>query len=159
MSVDISPYSDVVVVNAPKVALELSLKLKSVTMDEQRKSFAGSALAGWFYLFRDGCQPNNVYECVVSTSHDDAIASVYKNHPIFTTPGQLMTARECLVRMLADKVGLSVENVGIDDPGRGRSLALPELSTGQLIDLLAERMGSSIIVTDNHAALDLGIPA
>ena len=55
-----------------------------------------------------------------------------------------------LIAAVAERVGLSVESAGVNDEGRGRMLGLAELSTGQLVDLLAERMGSSIVVPNNR---------
>ena len=88
-------------------------------------------------------------ETVVSPK-GDAITSVYMNHSIFASLGDLQRARTDLIAAVADRVGLSVESAGVNDEGRGRMLGLAELSTGQLVDLLAERMGSSIVVPNNR---------
>lgn len=148
----LSQYSDVVVVNGAKIALEIALTLKQLPMHVQRSSFAGSAETGHFYMHRLDKFPDTVFECVASPE-GDAITSLYKNHRIFGSAGELMRARRHLIDAIAAKVGLSVESIGVDDPGRGRALGLNELSTGQLIDTLAERMGQSILVTDSHSAV------
>jgi hypothetical protein len=143
-------YRTVVVVNADHIALKISLDLKEQSLDVQRRAFAGSKSAGYFYLHSTEEFPDMVYECVASPEGDDAIASVYLGHRIFNTPGELMSARENLISAIAAQVGLSVEGIGIDDPGRGRSLSLTELSTGQLIDTLAGCSSKSIIQTGGH---------
>lgn len=153
MSQDIlQAYSDVVVVNAPKIALEIALALKAQSLAVQRATFAGDAESGPFYLYRIDKFPDTVFECMASTD-GDAISSLYKNHRIFNSGGELMRARKFLIRAIAEKVGLSAESIGIDDPGRGRALSLRELATGQLIDVLAERMGHSIMVSNSHSAI------
>jgi len=143
-------FRDVVVVNHDRLALELSQKLNAIPRNDQRPFFAASQKGGAVYLFADErVSRDTVLECVMSLA-GDAITSLYKVNPIFATPGELLKARERLVDALAAKIGLSVEAIGIDDPGRGRALGLEELSTGQLIDLLAERVGESILTTDSH---------
>lgn len=145
-------YSDLVVVNSQHKALQLSTALNKLPKSEQRDHFAGTQLTGYFYLFRDPkVDPNVVMECVVSRD-GDAITSLYVNHAINSERNALVRAREEIIRDLARKIGLSPENVGIEDEARGRPLGLSELSTGQLIDLLAEKMGKTIITTDGHAA-------
>lgn len=151
----LAPYADVVVVNSNRVALELSLNLKKEPHQAQRNTFGGSEKAGYFYLYRHGSHPDSVYECITSAEHGDAIAGVYKNHRIFASRGELIHAREQLIRAIAGKIGISAESIGIDDPGRGRTLGLVELSTGQLIDVLADRMGKSIVVTASHSAVEV----
>ena len=146
---------DVVVVNHEKTALEISFDLKESTKENQRLAFAGSRNAGFFYLHRIDKHPDMVYECVVS-QEGDAITSVYRNHRIFQNHGELIKARVLLINAVAQKVGLSPEGVGVDDPGRGRVLGLVELSTGQLIDMLSEKIGQSIVTTDSHSAAGLG---
>lgn len=148
-------YRDVVVANANHIVLEISLDLKNRPLAEQREAFAGEVQSGFFYLHRIPKYDEAVFECVVSGT-GDAISSAYINHPIFNTVGDLLKARRELVFAIAEKVGLSVEAVGVDDPGRGRQLGLNELSTGQLIDMLADRVGHSIIVTNNHSARGVG---
>ena len=143
-------YRDVVVVNADHIALKISLDLKEQPLDAQRRAFAGHRDAGYFYLHETAEFPNMVYECIASPDGGDAIASVYMGHRIFNSPGELISARANMIKAIAFKTGLSVENIGIDDPGRGRSLNLCELSTGQLIDTLAGFSSKSIIQTGGH---------
>ena len=152
MSSVLEKFRDLVVINASHVALEISLALKEMPSEEQRKTFFGSRETGFWYMHRIPKHPDTVYECVVSAGTGDAITSVYKNHSIFNTHGDLYRARLELIRAVAEKTGLSVEGVGVDDDVRGRTLGLQELSTGQLIDLLAERSGSSILVSNSHSA-------
>lgn len=148
-------YRDIVVVNASHIILEISLDLKARSLQEQRASFAGSYATGFFYLHRIDKFPDTVFECIMSPV-GDAISSIYKNHRIFSEPAELMRARDHLCRCIAEKVGLSVEGVGIEDKARGRTLGLNELSTGQLVDMLAERMGQSVLVTNSHSAAGVG---
>jgi hypothetical protein len=147
-------FADVVVVNSERIAHELSLAFRDKTSKQsQRDAFAGNADTGWFYLVRrDDMHTDSVMETVMSPDHGDAITSVYKNHPIFSDKSELLRARDRLIRAISEKVGLSREAIGVDDEGRGRALLLKELSTGQLIDLLAERMGHTVLTTDSHAA-------
>lgn len=145
-------YSDVVVVNSAKIALEISLTFREQHQSVQRAAFAGTRETGHFYLYRIDKFPDTIFECVASPA-GDAITSLYKNHRIFGSAGELMRARKHLIDSISEKVGLSAESIGIDDPGRSRALSLSELSTGQLIDTLAERMGQSILVTDSHSAV------
>lgn len=147
-------FSDVVVVNADHIALQISLDLKARHLNDQRKAFAGEARSGFFYLHRMDKFPDIVFECVMSIS-GDAVTSLYRNHSIFNTPGELTKARGLLLRAVAGKVGLSVEAVEIQDDARGRGLGLEELATGQLIDMLAERTGKSIVVTNSHVTTEL----
>lgn len=151
-------YRSVVVDNNHKKGLALAMELRKRPVEQQRAAFSGTRESGYFYLFADEkTSPGVVYECVASLDGGDAITSVYVHHPIFNSPGALISARTEMIRALADKVGLSVESVGIDDPGRGRVLGLQELGTGQLIDLLAERMGQSIVTTNTHSAADIKV--
>lgn len=144
-------YRSVVVDNDPKKPLALAMQLRKLPEGAQRDHFAGNLKAGCVYLFADEATvPGRVYECVASLQHGDAIASCYVHHPIFNSVGSLLAAREELINAIATQVGLSPESVGIDDPGRGRTLGLTEVGTGQLIDLLGERMGFSVAVTGTH---------
>lgn len=148
-------YADVVAVNADRIALELSLLLKNEPPEVQRKTFGGSREAGWFYLYHNAKHPDSMFECVMSQEGGDSITALYKTNRIFGSVGELISARETLIRAIAEKVGLSREAVGIEDPGRGRTVGLVDLSTGQLIDMLAEKVGSSIVVANNHSAAGL----
>lgn len=150
MNEALAAYLDVVVVNASNTALRLALKLRELPPVEQIKAFGGTRLCGYFYLFRGAEFPDKVYECIAVHLGDDAISSVYIDHRIFSSHGTLIAAREHLIRSIADKVGLSPEAIGIEDPARGRSVALKDLATGQLIDLLAEKMGKTIVTTNSH---------
>lgn len=148
-------YKTVLVINSAQKALALSLALEKLPKNLQRERFAGSRKAGYFYLFRDDAiDPKVVMECVVSPEGGDAITSVYGNDPFNAELGTWVRAREELIETLARKIGLSIENVGIEDPARGRTMGLQELATGALIDLLAEKMGSSIITSDSHVVGD-----
>ena len=150
----LAAYSDVVAVNAQHIVLALSSDFKARNEYERRKAFAGSNRAGYFYLFRSQAFPEQVFECVISRGDPgESMSSLYMNHRIFSTPGTLLEAREALIRAISEKVGLSPEAIGIDDGARGRSVPLHDLATGQLIDLLAERMGKSIVVANSHSAL------
>lgn len=148
-------YRDIVVVNATHIALEISLDLKARALHEQRESFAGNFATGFFYLHSIDKFPDTVFECIVSPN-GDAITSVYKQHRVFSEPAELMRARDRLCHAIAEKVGMSIEGVGVDDEARGRTLGLNDLSTGQLVDMLAERMGQSIMVTNSHSAAGVG---
>lgn len=155
MSEALKDYLDVVVVNSQKTALALSLDLKNLPQEKQRAAFAGERSSGYFYLHSMDAHPGDVMECVVSLE-GDAITSVYKGHRIFNSVGELVRARTDLVNAIAEKVGLSVGAIGIEDQSRGRALGLSELATGQLIDLLADRVGKSIVVTDSHSTAGAG---
>lgn len=144
----LSKYRDIVAVNSERIALELSQHLRKETQEAQRAVFGGHYNFGFFWLYRHDSHPDKVMECVVSPQ-GDAITSVYKNHSAFASIGELLRARTELIAAIAEKVGLSAEAMGISDPGRGRELSLSELSTCQLIDLLSERMGSSVMVTNS----------
>lgn len=147
---------DVVVINHDRTALEIAFHLKEQPKEVQRKAFAGTEKSGYFYLHRIDKFPDTVYECVMSATDGDAISSTYKNHRVFQNVGELIRARELLVEAIAQKVGLSVQGVGVDDPGRGRTLSLNEMATGQLIDMLAERVGKSVVTTNSHSTAGFG---
>lgn len=143
---------EIVVVNNDRMALELSLNFGKRSTEAQRQHFGGDFKHGFFYLVRDdNVSTDTVMECVTSLDGGDAVTSLYKNHSALATVGELMRTRQMLADALAQKVGLSVEAIGIDDQARGRSLGVNELSTGQLIDMLAEKLGMSVLKTDNHA--------
>ena len=154
----LSAFRDIVVVNSDRITLELSSKFKKLPEPLQRPHFGGDYKSGFFWLIRDDeSHPGKVMETIVSPK-GDAITSVYLNHRAFQNMGELMRARAQLIEAVAQKVGLSVEAVGVDDSGRGRILGLAELSTGQLIDLLGERMGSSIVVPNNRGGDVVALP-
>lgn len=144
---------DMVVVNSQRASLELSQSLRRMPVEHQRQHFGGDYKTGFFWLYRDDeLHPDKVLECVVSPM-EDAITSVYLNHRINQNMGEVMRHREMLIRAISQKVGLSVEAIGVEDPARGRSMRLAELSTGQLIDLLAESEGASVTsvaATNSH---------
>jgi hypothetical protein len=144
-------YRSVVVANSDRIVHELSHEFRKKPEPVQKQSFGGSYKTGFTWLIRSESQhTDKVVETVVSAK-GDAITSLYVgNHPAFATLGTLMAARAELIEAVATRVGLSQEAVGVEDPGRGRQLGLSELSTGQLIDLLAERMGSSIVVPNSR---------
>jgi hypothetical protein len=146
-------FSDVIVINGSKTALEIALRLKESPINVQRAAFGGDWEAGFIYLHRIDKFPDTVYECIASSEEGDSITSIYKNHSIFGSLGDLMKARTELINAIVEKVGMSVTSIGIDDESRGRALDLRELSTGQLIDTLAERMGQSVLVTNSYSAV------
>jgi hypothetical protein len=155
MSEEMKDYMNVVVMNADRIALELSLDLKNKSQQEQRAAFAGSKESGYFYLHTMPKHPDVVFECVVTTA-GDAISSVYKGHRIFNSAGELIRARNDMMAAISARIGLSQSLIGIADEARGRDLMLSELATGQLIDLFAERVGKSIVVTNSHSAAGAG---
>jgi hypothetical protein len=141
----LAAYRGIVVVNAAHIALELSLQLRNASIEAQRAAFGGDKEVGWVYLYRHPTlHTDTVLESVASPDGMDTITSTYKNHPALANIGELIRTRRNLIRALASKVGLSAENIGIEDPVRGRMLGLTELSTGQLIDMLAEKAGVTI---------------
>jgi len=153
-------YRDLVAVNSERIALELSLNLRKESIEAQRAAFGGSRELGFFYLYRHDAHNDKVLESVLAMT-GDAITSVYVNHRANASIGSLMAARSELMRAISEKIGLSIEAIGIEDPGRGRQVALSELATGQLIDILAERMGTSVAVTGSFGgdAVLQGVPA
>lgn len=143
-------FRDVVVDNNSRTVLELSLALRKLEERAQREHFGGTYREGFVYLYRnDALNPNVVMESVVAVQ-GDAITSLYRNHPIFTNLNSLIDGRRELMQAVAAKIGLSIESIGIDDSTRGRTLGLSELSTGQLIDILAERIGTTVMVSGSH---------
>lgn len=149
-SLVLDKYRDIVVANAEQRVHALALELRKLPLNEQRRHFGGSAAGGFLYLFRDEkIAPGMVMECVMSTA-GDAITSLYTNNRVFENPGTVMQARAELIAEAARKIGMPPESIGIDDPARGRALGLEELSTGQLIDILAEREGMTVMRTDSH---------
>lgn len=148
-------HSDVVVVNSTKFAIELGAKYRALSEAEQRQHFGGDHKVGFFYLYRHPSIPGVVMECVVSPA-GDSVTATYMDHQIFATVGELMKSRDYLQRALAQKIGISRESAGVQDAGRGRYLGLSELSTGQLIDLLADRMGVTIGQADNVSLAGTG---
>ena len=138
------------VVNSQTVALQLSQTLRAMPKDKERDVFAGDMTTGFFWLVTDAAkQPDMVMECVVSPQ-GDAITSTYSAHPIFGSVGELMRTRRLLIEALSEQLGLSNDLIGVEDPGRGRRLGTHELGTGQLIDLLAEQMGTSVATTSSY---------
>lgn len=144
-------YRHLVAVNNDRMVLQLSQKLQALPREHQAKLMVRDVRkAGCFWLFRDPVLPGKVMECVVSPAGMDSVTSLYMDCAELATIADLQRMRCDLIDAVAASVGLSVEAVGIDDPARGRPLSLPELSTAQLIDLLAERMGSSVVVPDSR---------
>lgn len=151
-------YRTVVVANSDRIVHELSHEFRKRPEPVQRTHFGGSYKTGFTWLIRSESQHiDKAVETVVSPM-GDAITSLYiGNHPAFASLGTLMAAREELIAAVADRVGLSVDAVGVEDAGRGRRLGLSELSTGQLIDLLAQRMGSSIVVPNSRGGVVIAV--
>lgn len=141
-------FRNVVVVNAQRTALEISQHLRNLPLEQQRQYFGGDHATGFIYLYRHESHPDKVLETVVSTA-GDGITSIYISGPETATIGEVMKMRAALIRAISEKVGLSAELIGVDDAGRGRQLGLTELATGQLVDLLADRMGASVVVSSS----------
>lgn len=151
----LNKFRGLTVVNSAEIAQKMSLQLQAATLEVKQSTYGGSPLVGWFYMFRSEAHAGMVFECVV-TPAGDSISSVYMNHSMFDTRAELMRTRESLMGAIATDLGLSIEGVGIDDHTRGRTLGLSELATGQLVDMLAQRVtGKQIIVTNNHSAAGL----
>lgn len=149
-------YSDIVVINADNLALRMGLKIQDLGITKQKESFGGNKDSGYLYLFDSEEFPDAIYECIVSTVGGDAVTSLYKPNRIFGSVGELIRARIRLIEAIAASVGIDRHNVSVDDEGRGRALFLEELSTGQLVDMLAGRMGKSIVVSNSYSAAGLG---
>lgn len=148
----INRFRTTAVVDDDVAVLRLSQKLGKMDKPEQRRFFAGSPKSGYFYLFADEkMAPGLIMETVMSTA-GDSISTVYSaaGCPWFATPGELTKAREQMVTAMCEKVGLSAEAIGIEDPVRGRSLGPFELAFAQMIDLMAEETSSSVVVSDTH---------
>ena len=143
---------DLVVVNSNHHALKLSLLLRDGPPEDVKRARASSKEGGHLVLYRNPAVPEMVLETVMSPEYKDGITSVYREHRIFESGAELLRVRAGLIRELAGQIGLSPEAVGIDDPGRGRSMSLTELSTGQLIDLILDRSRGGIVTmkTDNY---------
>jgi hypothetical protein len=154
VSTVLEKYRHIVVVNGEVPLFHLSNKLRGLPPDQQRQHLGGDNKVGWFYLIGD-CEksPNMVLESVVSPVGGDSVNSVYMGDPIFASIGELMRARNELIAALAEKIGLSVEAIGIEDVTRGRALSLSELATGQLIDMLAEADGSTLVTKDDRGGI------
>ena len=138
----LAAYRDIVVVNADHIALDLGVQLRGASIEAQKAAFAGSKETGWFYLYSHPKHPDVVMETIVSTGQDESIISLYKPHPAFASAGELMRVRRILIDGLASKFGMNAESIAIPDHSRGRELDMSELATGQLIDLLAEQVGT-----------------
>ena len=159
MSSALESVRDLVVVNSNHHALKLSLLMRDGPVGDVKKAYAGNADAGHFYLYRNEAVQGMVMETVFSPTHKDGITSVYQEHRIFESGAELLRKRAALIVDLAAEYGLPHESIGIDDAARGRQMALTELSTGQLIDLLQDRARGGIVTmkTDNYA--NVGTPA
>jgi hypothetical protein len=142
-------FRDVVVDNNSRIVLDLSLQMRALPVPEQRKCFGGDYQTGFVYTFRSDKYPDHVMEAVVAVQ-GDAISGLYRNHSAFATLGTIIAARTELIKAVSAKLGLSAERIGIEDPARGRTLGLAELTTGQLIDILADRMGAAIAVVGSY---------
>lgn len=145
-------FRTTVVVDDDVAVLRLSQKLGKMGKSEQRPFFAGSPKSGYFYLFADEkMAPGLIMETVMSAA-GDSISTLYSTAgcPWFATPGELTRARDQMVTAMCEKVGLSVEAMGIDDAARGRSLGPFELAFAQMIDLMTEETSSSVAVSDTH---------
>lgn len=151
MSETFEKYRSIVVANHDYAAHALALELRKLSLSEQRNHFGGDPKVGYVYLFRkDELYPDLVYECVASASHKDAIVSTYKNCAALNDLASVLRTRAELIAACATKIGMPAESIGIDDEVRGRALGLEELSTGQLVDVLAERLGKTILRTDSY---------
>ena len=148
----LAKYRSIVVVDSDHKALALSIALNKVPHLDRRPFFAGDHKTGFFYLFGPSDQvPDCVMETVMSPhTTGDSVTSLYRFAPCFATPGELMKARGEVIAALAEKVGLSPEAIGIEDEARGRTLGVGEVAFGQLIDMLAEKSSSTIVVSDTH---------
>lgn len=149
---------DLVVVNSTRHSLALSQSLRALPVEHQRQHFGGDQQSGFVWLYRDDAlHPDMVLETVVSP-RGDAVTSVYMNHSINQSLGEVMRARKQLIAALEHSLGMSQASIGIDDYTRGRALDPAEVSTGQLIDLLAERAGAAIFTssasTSSHGGTD-----
>lgn len=153
-------FTDLVVSNSSRQVLELSQKLRNLPLAEQRAHFGGEHHSGFFYLFRSDKHPGVVMETVVSAAGGDGVTSLYLDHRENATIGAVIAARQALINALSQRVGLSADAIGIDDATRGRTLGVTELSTGQLIDLLAERVGKTVLTTGSHGGdVEVGVEA
>lgn len=157
-------YRHLVVVNSQRIALQLSQLLQKVPREQASKMMVRNRTAGCFWLFRDPNVLGTALECVVSPAGGDSVTSLYKDCSEIATPGALLDMRTHLIEALATRVGLSVEAVGIQDQTRGRLVGLNELATGQLLDLLAEQLGSGLTlasnsVVSNSHGVDLDVAA
>jgi len=144
---------DLVVVNSNHHALKLSIAMRDGPVGDAQKAYAGNADGGHFYLYRHESVPGMVMETVFSPKYKDGVTSVYQEHRMFESGAELLRTRAALVAALAAEYGLPHESVGIDDAARGRQMAITELATGQIIDLLQDRARGGIVTmkTDNFA--------
>lgn len=155
MSNVLDSVRDLVVVNSNHHALKLSLLLRDGPVGALSDARGGDQYSGYFLMYRHADVPGMVMETVFSPTHKDGVTSLYQEHRIFESRAELQRKRTSIIAALASEYGLSAEAVGIDDPARGRSMSLAELSTGQLIDLLQDRARGGIVTmkTDNFAVV------
>lgn len=145
-------YRHLVVVNSERIALELSEQMRKLPQDDPSLVKGGTRSSGFAWLFNHPMHPDKVLESVVSPFDKSVVTSIYMGHPMFGSIGEWVKARQEIIGAISEKVGLSIESIGVDDEARGESLSLIELSTGQLLDLLAEQFRSSVLVSNSFGA-------
>lgn len=109
---------------------------------ERRPMFATSPLAGSIFLYRSKLPlaMGRVLE-IVTQDGEETMSTLFEdtNHPFLQSPGEMIKAREALVRLFAKITGTEPGYAMLMDETRKRGVRLQEMATMQICDLILER--------------------
>lgn len=122
----------------------LQIELLKTTDAERINGFVRDDMGGTFCVFTDSAVPNRVLE-YVKGSEQDSVSTLYENtSPIFSDLGALRMARRELIGEIGARLGRLPSTISVYDGGREREVALNELGTAQLMDVLARFTGTDL---------------
>lgn len=121
--------------NTSAIASEVVESFEGVAKELMIRRYAASMKAGMFYILDHAKYPGKIVEHVMGLA-GDSISGLYEVHPIFASPGTLLTAREDLIEMIESSENAAPGVLKMMDEGRGRPVFLQEMTTSQLIDLV-----------------------
>lgn len=132
-------YKDVHAIMGEKANVMVSEVVQS--FEEKPKAdmlarYAASGKGGMVYILTNGQKaPGKIVEHVMGLDQT-TISCLYEPHPIFSSPGDLLRAREDLIEQLERANNAAPGKLQMMDEGRGRPVFLQEMCFAQLKDLV-----------------------
>ena len=132
----VSKYDGLKTVNEEVITDEMLKRLVETSPERQQDWWIRDVLVGNVCVYFDDRYPDYVLELVMG-AEESSVSTLFMRHPTFTARKSLAGARKELITEIGVATMSLPSRVAIRDEGRGRDVALAEMSTAQLVDILA----------------------
>lgn len=134
----LNKYKDLQPISDDKTTQAIAEELMGLPDKEMEKFFAGNERAGAVFLYESPNHKGKVLELVMGMLKDDHISTLFVPHPKMGTRQSWLDLRVELIEGVEKVFNAPKGLCAIMDHSRARHVALPEFSTAQLYDLIAD---------------------